>query len=110
MKIPDIIFSAGFDRALGWTMLHSIWQATLIALLAGILLLLLRRQSARLRYGVANLALLAVLLTSAATFCYYLQSSPGVGGAAVVIEQHPLSIVPITEGSIETITPPASQG
>ncbi len=73
MKIPDVIFSAGFDRALAWTMLHSIWQATLIAILTGLVLYLLRRHSARVRYAVANLALVAVLLTSAGTFLYYFQ-------------------------------------
>ena len=72
MKIPHIIFSAGLDRALAWTMLHSIWQATLIAVLAGLMLLAMRHRSARFRYGVVNLALLAVLLTSAGTFGYYL--------------------------------------
>ncbi len=87
MKIPDVIFSAGFDRALGWTMLHSIWQATLIAVLAGIVLLLLRRQSAQLRYKVANLALLAVLLTSVATFSYYLNTAPVEEHAVVAIKQ-----------------------
>ncbi len=87
MKIPDVIFSAGLDRALGWTMLHSIWQATLIAVLTGILLLVLRRHSAQVRYIVANLALLAVLLTSVATFSYYLRSASPVAGAGVVVQQ-----------------------
>ena len=80
MKIPDVIFSIGFDRALAWTMLHSIWQATLIAVLTGLLLFFLRHRPARFRYSVANLALLAVLLTSAGTFAYYFHSSQVFSG------------------------------
>lgn len=78
MKIPDIIFSAGLDRALGWTVLHAIWQVTLIAFIAGILLLALRQKSAQLRYWVANLAMISVLFSAIATFSWYLQTTPEV--------------------------------
>lgn len=102
MKLPDVIFSAGLDRALGWTMLHSIWQATLIALLAGILLLVLRRQSAQLRYGVANLALVAILLSAAGTFYYYLQLPPVADSGVVTTQQ---SVLPVPTTAAESTTP-----
>ena len=107
MKIPDVIFSAGLDRALGWTMLHSIWQATLIALIAGIILLVIRRQSAQMRYIVANLALLAILLTSVATFSYYLRSAPMADNTVAVNEQQPL--LSNTHGTTKTIIYPIAQ-
>ncbi|MEO6760662.1 MAG: M56 family metallopeptidase, partial [Saprospiraceae bacterium] len=102
MKFPDVIFSAGFDRALAWTMLHSIWQATLIAVLAAIVLATLRHRPARLRYGVANLALLAVLLSSAGTFMYYLRPAHRV----VILQptekkQTPAAINPLTKSAAQ---------
>ena len=62
MNIPDTIFSAGLDRAFGWMVIHSIWQAALIAVVFGFALLLLRRKPAAVRYWVANAALLSVFI------------------------------------------------
>ncbi len=76
MKIPEFILSSGLDRALGWTVLHSLWQGTLIAFLAGILLIALQRKTAQTRYLVANLALLTLFCTSIGTFFWYLKSTP----------------------------------
>ncbi len=60
--------SENLDYALGWMVIHSLWQATLIAFVSGILLILLRKKSAKLRYILANIALLSVLLAAIATF------------------------------------------
>ena len=111
MKIPDIIFSAGLDRALGWTMLHSLWQATLIALLAGILLLLLlllllRHKSAQLRYRVANMALGTILLSAVVTFTYYAQSSPPADSAIIAAKHTALPAPPEQVLGIKSIMPP----
>src|ERR1700678_1669729 len=46
--------------ALGWTLLHSLWEGALIAGLLACGLLLSRRTSARFRYALACLALLAM--------------------------------------------------
>lgn len=78
MNIPDTIFSAGLDRAFGWMVIHSIWQAALIAVVFGFALLLLRRKPAAVRYWVANAALLSVLLAAAGTFWYYYQAPAGI--------------------------------
>ncbi|MGV3538936.1 MAG: M56 family metallopeptidase [Rufibacter sp.] len=55
-------------HALGWTLLHSIWQGALIALLLAALLGLMHRHSAATRYHVAWAGLAALLLISVATF------------------------------------------
>jgi beta-lactamase regulating signal transducer with metallopeptidase domain len=78
MNFPDVIFSAGIDRALGWTVLHSVWQFTVIALLGGILLLLMRNRSARARYRVTMAAIFSILLCATATFCLYYQANEPV--------------------------------
>lgn len=76
MKLPDVIFSDGLDYALGWTVVHSLWQVTLIAFITGIVLIALRRKSAQLRYFAANMGLLASLLSAVITFSWYMQPVP----------------------------------
>ncbi|MDX1667343.1 MAG: hypothetical protein R3350_08940, partial [Saprospiraceae bacterium] len=52
----DVIYQYASEeliRALGWTVLHSLWQAVLLALLLSLLMLGLQKRSARLRYILA---------------------------------------------------------
>ncbi|MBL7780323.1 MAG: M56 family metallopeptidase [Saprospiraceae bacterium] len=75
METIPFFIPRSLGEALGWTVLHSIWQAGLVALLTGVLLIVLRRKSAKTRYWVANTALLLILLAAAGTFAYYFQYS-----------------------------------
>jgi beta-lactamase regulating signal transducer with metallopeptidase domain len=59
-------------HAIGWTVLHSLWQALIVSALAGILLLTLRKKPSSYCYWVANLALFGVLIWAAITFCHLL--------------------------------------
>jgi beta-lactamase regulating signal transducer with metallopeptidase domain len=71
MKPDFSLFSDNLDYALGWMVIHSLWQATLIAFISGVLMLILRKKTAKLRYIVANIALLAVVVSAVVTFCLY---------------------------------------
>ncbi|WP_167856944.1 M56 family metallopeptidase [Hymenobacter aquaticus] len=55
-------------RAVGWTIVHSLWQGAVVGLALVGLLLVLRRHSAQVRYNVAGLALLTMLGLALATF------------------------------------------
>ena len=55
--------------ALGWTLVHSLWQIVLVAILLKGLLLLSSNQSARLRYGLSLAAMLVIALGAVVTFC-----------------------------------------
>ena len=79
MKPNFSIFSDNLDYALGWMVIHSLWQATLIALISGVLMLFLRKKAAKTRYIVANVALACVLAASAVTFCMYFDFSNDEG-------------------------------
>jgi bla regulator protein blaR1 len=60
---------------LGWTLLHALWQGTLLCLLAALGFYLLRHHSARSRY-IAGVSLLGTqLLASLATYVYYLPAA-----------------------------------
>ncbi|MTI31214.1 M56 family metallopeptidase, partial [Xanthovirga aplysinae] len=62
------ILSDRLIHALGWTIIHSLWQGVLIVLLSAFLMILLYRQSSNIRYFVSVTALLLLFFTSATTF------------------------------------------
>lgn len=65
------IFSHPAIWALGWTLLHVIWQGFAIVLPLAVAFHLLRQQSSRLRYGIGVGALLLQVMVSIGTFLYY---------------------------------------
>ena len=54
--------------AVGWTVVHSLWQGFLIAFLLLLAMQFLRKRSAKLRYEVSGLALFLMLITALCTF------------------------------------------
>ncbi|GGG32156.1 M56 family metallopeptidase [Hymenobacter glacieicola] len=70
-------------RALGWTLVHSLWQGAVVALALAGLLLLLRQHSAEVRYRTATLGLLVLLLLAGVTFGRYYTAATPAPDAAV---------------------------
>jgi len=72
------ILSQEIVQKLGWSLIHFIWQAIAVAVLAAILLRILRRFSANLRYAIACLALGLMVLMPVCTMKYVhvLKSAP----------------------------------
>ncbi|MFB9863194.1 M56 family metallopeptidase [Rufibacter immobilis] len=70
-------------HALGWTLLHSLWQGALMALLLAVLLRLMHRHSAAVRYRVSWGALMVLLAVSFITFCQLYE--PGAGHATPMV-------------------------
>jgi len=64
-----IHFTSTFIHSLGWTILHSLWQITIVSAIYGILLLFLKRSSSALRYYFSAAFLLVILFISIITFC-----------------------------------------
>ena len=62
----DSWLSADITRALGWALIHSLWQGLGLAALAAIVMALSRRPT--IRYAVATGALVAMLAVPVATF------------------------------------------
>jgi TonB family protein len=54
-------------RAMGWTLVHSLWQGGLLALLAAVTLRMARRRSPELRHAIASVALVLMVLTFVGT-------------------------------------------
>ena len=64
MQTSVFDFSNAICRALGWTLMHSLWQGIGIAILTAILLKLLQHRSAQTRYQVAYCALMSLLVVA----------------------------------------------
>ncbi|WP_205501467.1 M56 family metallopeptidase [Rufibacter psychrotolerans] len=81
--IYDVVPEA-VARALGWTLLHSLWQGALLALLLAVLLRLMHRHTAAVRYRVAWGGLMAMLTVALMTFSrlYVPEAGPLEGAAA----------------------------
>lgn len=68
MDFINLIISEELVYALGWTVVHSFWQGMGIALVMAGMMLVLQKQSPKVRYWFAYAALLVVLLLAVITF------------------------------------------
>lgn len=68
MRLIIQYFSLELIEAIGWTIVHSIWQGAAIALLLTILLLVLKNMSAQIKYFLSFAALLGICVWAAYTF------------------------------------------
>jgi beta-lactamase regulating signal transducer with metallopeptidase domain len=68
MKTIEVFFSTELIEALGWTLVHSVWQGTLVALILIIALWFLHKISAQARYFISFSALVLLLGWSTLTF------------------------------------------
>ncbi|HSG68064.1 MAG TPA: M56 family metallopeptidase [Bacteroidales bacterium] len=57
MSLIQDLFSDQFLYALGWTLVHSLWQGAIIGLLIALAMIFLQRHTARLRYFIYSLSL-----------------------------------------------------
>lgn len=68
MNYLPAFISPELAQALGWTILHSLWQGALVAVILSVLMIILHRHSAKVRYSVATAALFTVLAMAMLTF------------------------------------------
>jgi len=92
--------------ALGWMVLHVLWQATLIGVVAGLVLVAMRRGPARRRYWMANIARATILLAALGTFIYYFFGSmPNPAAAGLATENARIADAPVPVIHTAQITP-----
>ena len=70
MIAMESLFRQPLVIALGWALVHFLWQGVLIALVLGGVNLLLRRAGAGLRYAAAYTAMLAMMAAAAGTLLW----------------------------------------
>ena len=75
------IFSDELIQAIGWTMVHSLWQGFAVAILMGIVMIGLEKKSSKVRHEFAFFSLFLIFIISISTFIYLYDSA--VEGAAL---------------------------
>jgi bla regulator protein BlaR1 len=62
-------------NALCWTLIHSLWQGLVLAILTGIVLVVTRKSAPALRYNLFTGLLLLFVLVNGATFFYVFEQN-----------------------------------
>ncbi|MBF9142069.1 M56 family metallopeptidase [Hymenobacter properus] len=116
MTALENFVSPALTRALGWTLLHSLWQGALVAAVLAGALLLLRRQRAEVRYVASAGALGVVVALAGITFGLYFhagaqQCEKLLPAAAKVsqlnLRQAEATVVPAATDALEAAPPKA---
>ena len=68
-------FSEDVLKAIGWTLIHSLWEGLLAAVLAGIIIICTKKSDARLRYNLLGAVLVLFMITTTVTFFQQLKES-----------------------------------
>jgi len=84
MSILQQIFSEQFIHALGWTLVHSLWQGALIGLIVALAMVFLQKFTARLRYFIYGISLFVLAGIAVVTFVSSYSSYDS--GDAMVLE------------------------
>jgi beta-lactamase regulating signal transducer with metallopeptidase domain len=101
MKPLFLCFSQNLNYALGWTVIHSLWQAFVVTLLIGITLILLQKKSSKVRYMVAHSGLWSILGIALITFCLYYDFSRSPDGLVVIPETSNFSNAIFSEAPLQ---------
>jgi len=76
MELINHFISDQLLKAIGWTIVHSIWQASFVALVMSIFLNKYQKERSVVRYRIAITSLYMILFFSVVTFClHYFASS-----------------------------------
>lgn len=92
MELINHLFSDQLLNAIGWTIVHSIWQASFIALIMSLFLKKYQNEKSVVRYRIAITSLYMILGLSLITFCIY-YTAPGTTSNLIV---HTVGVVDIT--------------
>lgn len=79
MNMINHFLSGAFIEALGWTLVHSIWQGALVAILVAVLMIILKKYSAKSRYLIYFTSLIFLLGISIVTFFKVYEPASGMG-------------------------------
>jgi bla regulator protein BlaR1 len=96
--------SPALVRAVGYTLLHSLWQGAALAGVLAAALPLLRRYRAEVRYATAAGALASLLLLVGLTFGFYYTSGPVPAEVTVMADMAPVAAASaVSQASVETM-------
>jgi beta-lactamase regulating signal transducer with metallopeptidase domain len=83
MSSMEMLFRQPLIQALGWALVHFLWQGALIAMLLGGVNLLLRKAGASVRHAAACASMLAMLAAGVGTFLWLVFHGEAFGSTSV---------------------------
>ncbi|WP_295128599.1 M56 family metallopeptidase [uncultured Chitinophaga sp.] len=92
-----LFFNNELVRAIGWTLIHSLWQGFALALVAGLLILFTRKSRPALRYNLFTVLFFLFIAGTAVTFFYVLERPT------------PLPMVESQTGIVQWVSPSVQQ-
>ncbi len=100
-------FSQIVVERIGWVLVHSLWQFTLVALLAGVLVRAMRRSSAGMRYGVLVVAMTLSVAAPVVTWLLLPSEDPAsvVNRVENIAPEGASDVMLASEAAIELPTP-----
>lgn len=100
MKLTNWL-SSPMAEALGWTLIHALWQGFAVVLVIAVLLHIVRRSQSALRYQIGMSGLFMQVLVSLGTFAWYYEprSLAGPVTAAPSISNVPTTLLNTTNES-----------
>lgn len=96
MNLLESFLSQPLVMALGWALLHFLWQGTLVALLLAGMLSLLKERSTNVRYAASCVAMLMMLALPLITMTVIMRSSP----VKAAIEMQPSFAAPTEQKAL----------
>src|SRR5450631_1139763 len=99
------LFGSPMIQALCWTLLHSFWQGLLLAIVAGIVILLTRKSGPAVRYNLLSGLLFLFVLSAAVTFSVQLRSAGEPVSAAEAVYSGGNVEQGVTRGEMAAVSP-----
>jgi beta-lactamase regulating signal transducer with metallopeptidase domain len=96
-------------QALGWALVHFLWQGALVALVLAACKPLLRRSTARVRYAVSCLFLLVLLALPVFTFLGSMGQDPSDSANATWVPTSVATLLPTSDGTVPVTLNPNFQ-
>jgi beta-lactamase regulating signal transducer with metallopeptidase domain len=101
MTAIDHLLREPVAQAIGWALLHFVWQGMLVGVLTAIALAALRKGAADVRYVVATIGLSLMVTLPAVTAMQLWRSAPVSSGLTVIDEPGPLpAAASVAPGSV----------
>ncbi|MCC9167330.1 M56 family metallopeptidase [Pontibacter harenae] len=102
MNLAADFISQELVRALGWALLHSLWQGALVSLVLAVLLIMLNHHTANLRYKIAIIGMGAMLCLFLLTFVQLYSSAPAQDTAVSYASLQTAQPVFLAEASVSS--------
>jgi beta-lactamase regulating signal transducer with metallopeptidase domain len=103
MKAILEFFNASWLELVGYTLLHSVWQGMLITISVTVLLRTIPTRLSKIRYGIATVGLLLVVVCSVVTFLTLSSGSPNDTSISGSDEFYSFTSVTLVDSSVALV-------